>query len=383
MAEITKPKRVLNFQPKHKNMFLGVFKHFIPYFENPNIEDLQIHEFGKLTLKKRGGIKEFINDDNFSKYNLQTVMYICSAMKNQIFNEQNQQVSLMLPINYFRFTGCMGSSIKSGIDISIRLNDEQQLYSYKDFGLSLDEYDFIVTALKNKASMFIIGGTGAGKTSFSNLLVPHIGDNEIIKVVGDIHDYIFTENQKYNELFASNKEEYSEKFDLLMRVNPDRILISELTTSNVDLILRALNSGHKGFLLTMHSGSTDFGVAEAFKQNLAMVGNNVDVMEIHKSICGNVDMFIYLEQEGGKRFVDKIVINNAKMLQEAIQLEVFHYKAKMKSNVKSKPKQSSNNISKISKIIKMYKSGKSIRYLSKKFNIPKSTLSRYINQLTN
>ena len=168
-----------------------------------------------------------------------------------------------------------------------------------------------------------------------------------------------------------------------MRVNPDRILISELTTSNVDLILRALNSGHKGFLLTMHSGSTDFGVAEAFKQNLAMVGNNVDVMEIHKSICGNVDMFIYLEQEGGKRFVDKIVINNAKMLQEAIQLEVFHYKAKMKSNVKSKPKQSSNNISKISKIIKMYKSGKSIRYLSKKFNIPKSTLSRYINQLTN
>ncbi len=122
MADI---KRILNFQPKHKTMFLEVFKHFIPYFENPDIEDLEINEFGKLTLRMRGGIKLELVDDNFSKYNLQTVMSLCGEVTNQI--EENQQISLMLPINNFRFTGCMGSLMKSGVWILIRLDDEEQI----------------------------------------------------------------------------------------------------------------------------------------------------------------------------------------------------------------------------------------------------------------
>lgn len=376
--------------------------HFLPYFSNAEVEDFQINEFGKVTLIKQGGKKEFIEDGNFTKEYLSTVMFLVCGMNNRIFSESNQQITAMLPINYFRFTGCMGSSVKSGIEISIRLNDDNLLqYTYENFGISELEFNYLVTNLiENQSSVFLIGGTGSGKTTFTNMLIQHISDNEVIKVVGDIHDYIFKPTQKYSELFAKSGEEYKDKFDLLMRINPDRIIIPELTTSNVDLILRSMNSGHKGFMLTMHSGASLVRVAEAFKQNMALSGKDgIDVKEIENSIKQNIDYLVFLNKEKGKRRIEKVIINNPTYLQEAKELNIFGLKeerniksTKMLNKREEATKDEKEKLGKkvrkqhqisIYQIIKDIQNGYSQRAIAKKYHISRNTIAKWLTVKNN
>ncbi len=145
--------------------------------------------------------------------------------------------------------------------------------TYKDFGLSELEYNFLVNHIcDNRASVFIIGCTGSGKTTFSNLLIKEFDDNELISIVGDAHDYIFHENQKVSQIAIKNDDDYSIAFNLLMRSNPDRILVPELTVSNVSLILKAIKSRLKGFMLTMYSHNENIEVAKVFNDNLKIAG---------------------------------------------------------------------------------------------------------------
>jgi len=376
--------RKLIYRNKQKNVLEKILIHFIPYFKNAEIEDLQINEFSKVTLIKRGGVKEFIADSNFTKEYLRSVMFAICGMNNQIFSELNQQITAMLPINYVRLSGCMGISIKSCIEISIRLNDDNSsAYSYKDFNLSELAFNYLVKNIaEQQASVFLIGGTGSGKTTFTNLLIQYIADNEVIKVVGDIHDYIFKSSQKYSELFAKTQVEYQDKFDLLMRINPDRIIIPELTTSNVDLILRAMNSGHKGFMLTLHSGDSEIAVAEAFKQNLALSGKEgIDVQEIQKSITSNIDFLIFLHKNQGKREISKIIINNQIAKEEACELNIFGYDNNLIN--KSTQKKNGNKINSNKSISKALQElqGLSQREVALKYNISRTTIRKIIKSV--
>jgi hypothetical protein len=203
--------------------------------------------------------------------------------------------------------------------------------TYKDFGLSELEYNFLVNHIcDNRASVFIIGCTGSGKTSFSNLLIKEFDDNELISVVGDTHDYIFHENQKVSEIFIKD-DDYSIAFDLLMRSKPDRVLVPELSVSNVSLILKAIKSRHKGFMLTMYSPNENTEIAKAFSENLKIAGvNEVDIIAIDKTINSNIDFIIHLKKHKGKIIIDKVAINNLEAQKEAKKLGIFGFKAPFK-----------------------------------------------------
>ena len=137
---------------KNKNILEKILVHFLPYFKDKSIEDFQIIDFNKVSLVKIGGEKKFIEDKNFSKSYLQAVFYSLFALNNQIFSHNNHQISAMLPINYFRFSGALGSSIGSGIELSIRLNDTNLDFSYDSFSLAKNEWDFLVKHILYKLS---------------------------------------------------------------------------------------------------------------------------------------------------------------------------------------------------------------------------------------
>ncbi len=377
-------KRELEFKGKKGEYLSAIAKHLIKYFENADIEDFQINDFQKVTLIKKGDIKEFINDVNLSKEYIRTLMYFVSSIAPKKLSNTDAQVSLMLPVNKFRFTGRIGNSIGSGIKISIRLNDNNIYHTYKDFGLSELEFNFLVKYISKEAlSTFVIGGTGSGKTTFNNLLIQGIGENDVMNVIGDIHDYIFHGEQKVSEVFAKSSIDYDKGFDLLMRSNPDRILVPELTSSNVNLILRSMNSGHKGFMLTMHSSNGNTGVAEAFSENLKMSGmKEVDVTAIDKTINSNIDFLIHLKKHKGKRFLYKVIINNLDVQKEAQELGIFGFKKEKKKVSKQRKKRQAIPVVKIIKELKKVGSKKpSQREISRKYGISRNTISFIVNSL--
>lgn len=375
-----KNKRDLIFLGKKGEYFSFIAKHLIKYFEDADIEDFQINDFNKVTLIKKGGIKEFVDDENLTKQYIKTLMYFVASLAPKQLRGEDNQISIMLPLNKFRFSGMIGSDVISGIKISIRLNDSVVYHSHSDFGVSDLEFNFLVHHIATCGlSCFVIGGTGSGKTTFNNLLIKHIDDNQLINVIGDIHDYIFFGEQKVSEITAKKDEDYIKGFDLLMRSNPDRILVPELSVGNVNLILRALNSGHKGFMLTMHAGDVDGGVANAFVKNLALSGVEVKPAEVEKDINSNVDFLLHLHKnDKGKRCLSKVIINNEEVYQEACSLGIFGFKnikAPIKQlTTKDEIKAKYNKIADMAKLVADLQGGLPKSIIAKKYGYSRGSI---------
>jgi hypothetical protein len=196
--------------------------------------------------------------------------------------------------------------------------------TYKDFGLSESEYNFLVKHIcENQSSVFIFGDVDSGKIKFSNLLIKKFKEDELITVVGDTHDYIFHENQKVSEIVIKNDDDY--KF--LMRTNPDRILFPELR-GNVELLFKLLDSGYKGIISTMTYSSR----VNNTKEDNSFIPSPPEYVK--NAIIPNVDFLIYLKKENGKKLVDFVVINNPLIQKEAEELEIFDFKKETEKQFK-------------------------------------------------
>ena len=194
------------------------------YFEMQDVEDLQIHNYEEVYLIKRNGDSETLKEPLFTKQYITTLVNTFISIRGYKITEK-ESVSYMLPLNYFRFTAMIGRSVKSGISLSIRLNDTL-LYSPEDFGLTQEAYKYLIEEIiDKKRNVFFIGGTGTGKTSLANLFINYIPDNKNVFVIGDIHDYVFKQEQNCRELEAQTNDDWQEAINILLRSNPDQILI--------------------------------------------------------------------------------------------------------------------------------------------------------------
>lgn len=287
-----------------------MFVHFIPYFEDATVEDILINNFSEITLLKRNAEKQTIQDLNFSEKYVKGMFQVLLSINQIHFTTiDDEYLSVMLPINKFRFSGKLGRSIKSGIECTIRLNSDEINFSFEAFTIEKTLQDQLLQSVQEKKTMFIVGGSGSGKTTFTNILIQHFPLNENIKAIGDISDYVFKEGSNVSHMITKTAKDYAECFDLMMRSCPDRILISELTIDNVNFILRVINSGIKGVILTLHASGIK-GVASAFSQNLALNKDKMKPEDIQKLLDTYIDVFLFFEKNNqGQRTLKDFLFN--------------------------------------------------------------------------
>lgn len=72
-------KRILEYN-KNNRYFIYIIKPLIKYFEDFSIEDLQINEMEKITLIKRKGEKEFIEDSNINEQFIKNIMFYIGSL---------------------------------------------------------------------------------------------------------------------------------------------------------------------------------------------------------------------------------------------------------------------------------------------------------------
>lgn len=376
-------RRHLNFSCEHGALYKALLQPLLKYLEDPEVEDFQIRSYGEATLIKTRGRVENIKDPDLSIKKLTAITVAIANMSKRWVDVKYPQISTILPIDSIRYTAEISRDIKSGIKFSIRI-PAAMLFSPEDFGLTELEFEFLKEYIAIKGhNSFIIGGTGSGKTSLSNMLIYHIPAQQTIDVLGDLHDYMFNKNQEpfISELYAKKEEEYAQKVDLLMRSNPMRILISELRSENVNPIFRLMNTGHKGFMLTLHSNSQEGAVAHAFAKNLNMKGVTENrKSQLEEEIKDNIDFLIYVEkQSDGRRKVEKVTINNSQLLEKAQELGIFGYTKNVNSPrlVKYKPKKKHKRIN-ITKIYKLRKEGKTLREIVEETKHGKATIVKIL-----
>ncbi|WP_233979664.1 P-type DNA transfer ATPase VirB11 [Pectobacterium versatile] len=122
---------------------------------------------------------------------------------------------------------------------------------------------FIEKAVEYGKTLFIVGETGSGKTTYMKTLLHYIPSHLRLTTIEDNPEIRFYHHANYVHLFypADAREDAIVTPGRLIRanyrMNPDRILLAEIRGREAWDALKIIGSGHEGLITSLHAGSPE------------------------------------------------------------------------------------------------------------------------------
>lgn len=295
-----------------------------PLLETKNLVELSVNKPCEVGLEIAGDGYQF---QTAKQLDYAYWVLLCHVLANQngvVFNPQHQpRVSTALPGGH-RFEAMVGKNVEHFLSISIRIKRTISI-ALEHFGLSGALKERIIHLVQSGANMVISGGTSSGKTTFLNQLIAYIPEHTRILTVEDTRELEVPHLNRKHYIVSRNEANpaigYSEMIDHLMRSRPDVIIAGEISVSNAFPIVRLFNSGHSGFMCTVHANSPELALSAAIPQNVRLAG--LDSVGVCELLYETVDIVLQLHrQSDGKRQVTEILFPKTK--EKIVAIPMFH-----------------------------------------------------------
>ena len=202
-------------------------------------------------------------------------------------------LSAELPGTGFRFQGVLPPVAEKPL-FTIR-KKASLVYSFEryvaDGFFTKEVSEYLSTAIQQRKNIVVAGGTGSGKTTFSNAIL-----NEIAKAGDRI---VILEDTKelqcnaldYVSLRTSPEVTMRDLLKATLRLRPDRIVVGEVRGGEALDLLKAWNTGHPGGCATVHANS-----AEKALFRLEQLIEEAGVRMSKESIADSVNVVVFLER---------------------------------------------------------------------------------------
>jgi pilus assembly protein CpaF len=177
--------------------------------------------------------------------------------------------------------------------------------------LSEAQLERLASAVGERRSLLVSGGTGSGKTTLLNALSVFVAEGERVVTIEDAAELRLRQRHVVRlESRPPGVEGRGEVTirDLLrnaLRMRPDRIVIGEVRGAEALDLLSALNTGHRGALSTVHANSAADALARL--ETLAlMAGLGLPHEAIATQVRRGIDLVVHLERgpDGSRRVVE-------------------------------------------------------------------------------
>jgi pilus assembly protein CpaF len=148
-------------------------------------------------------------------------------------------------------------------------------------------------------NIVVSGGTGAGKTTFLNVLSGYISDKERIVTVEDSAELQM--KQKHVVRLECRPANVEGKGAVMqrqlvincLRMRPNRIIVGEVRGEEALDMLQAMNTGHDGSLTTVHANGPRDAIARL--ETMAMMANlNLPEKAVRRQIASAVALVIQI-----------------------------------------------------------------------------------------
>jgi len=155
--------------------------------------------------------------------------------------------------------------------------------------------------VKARMNILVSGGTGAGKTTFLNVLSSSIPDNERIITVEDAAELILQQEHTVRlETRPSNIEGKGAitQRDLVrnaLRMRPDRIIVGEVRGAEALDMLQAMNTGHDGSISTIHANAPRDALSR-IETMVLMAGFDLPSKAIREQIASALNVILQLSR---------------------------------------------------------------------------------------
>ncbi len=203
--------------------------------------------------------------------------------------------------------------VPQGAAISIRLPDATtpRLESLAHHGMfPLAWLPLLRGLVRRKATMLVTGGTGAGKTTMLKALLMQCPPTERIITVEEVRELGMFHHANHVSLVTreANVEgvgaiDLSQLIAATLRMRPDRVVVGECRGAEIADLLRALNSGHRGGMTTLHANSV-----EAVPSRLVALGllAGLDPRATAALAENAFDVVLHVERTQGYRRISQI-----------------------------------------------------------------------------
>jgi pilus assembly protein CpaF len=168
--------------------------------------------------------------------------------------------------------------------------------------------DVLKSAVRTRLNIVVSGGTGAGKTTFLNVLSGFISERERIVTIEDSAELRLKQAHVARlECRPPNVEgrgaiRQRELVINALRMRPDRIVLGEVRGEEALDMLQAMNTGHDGSITTIHANSPRDALSRI--ETMSLMGDvNLPDRAIRAQIASAVNVIIQISRmsDGSRR----------------------------------------------------------------------------------
>jgi pilus assembly protein CpaF len=273
-----------------------------PLLKDPKISDILINDKDHVFVEKGGILRRVDTSFRDDRHLLQIIDRIVSRVGRRV-DESSPMVDARLP-DGSRVNAIIPPLALDGPSMSIRRFGtgpigSNQLVALKS--ISAEMMEVLAAAVRARISILISGGTGAGKTTFLNILSQYIPQSERIITIEDAAELqLAQENIVRLETRPPNVEGQGaiRQRQLLincLRMRPDRIILGEVRGEEAFDMLQAMNTGHEGSMATIHA-NTPRDALSRLESMVAMSNLNLPEKTVRQQIAGAIGIVVQISR---------------------------------------------------------------------------------------
>ena len=270
--------------------------------KDPKISDILINGKNSVFVEKGGILRKVDTTFRDDRHLLQIIDRIVSRVGRRV-DESSPMVDARLP-DGSRVNAIIPPLALDGPSMSIRRFGtgpiaSNQLVALKS--ISAEMMEVLAAAVRARITILISGGTGAGKTTFLNILSRYIPQSERIITIEDAAELqLAQENLVRLETRPPNVEGQGaiRQRQLLincLRMRPDRIILGEVRGEEAFDMLQAMNTGHEGSMATIHANTTRDAMTR-LESMVAMSNLNLPEKTVRQQIAAAISIVVQVSR---------------------------------------------------------------------------------------
>jgi pilus assembly protein CpaF len=274
------------------------------------VSEIMVNPDGSIWIEEKGRIEQ-VSEVRFDEGALLTSLEVIANRFGKKLDADSPILNLRLP-DGSRMAALIPPVVNPNPMMTIRK------FTSRDFMmddlierrmLTAEQGRQLTEAVHRGDNLLISGGTGAGKTTLTNVIAGFIPDSDRILILEDVAELHIRKRHVISAeaQLDTHKTQigFSDLLKAALRHRPDRIIVGEIRGTEARVFLDALNTGHRGSLSTIHANSAEDALRRLAQ--LAMRGSGgVPLQDVTDECRRSIDLIAHVANQDGWRHVTEI-----------------------------------------------------------------------------